>query len=51
MYGNIIVYQNIYAVLRAVYTRAQVQRLEESRLTIWGDGDQDPVFSESYLMY
>ena len=30
-------------MLRAVFTRAQVQRLKESRLTIRGDGDQDPV--------
>ena len=30
-------------MLRAVCTRAQVQRLKESRLTIRGDGDQDPV--------
>ena len=34
------------AALRAVCTRAQVQRLEESRLTIRGEGDQDPVASE-----
>ena len=33
-------------MLRAVCTRAQVQRLKESRLTIRGDGDQDPVASE-----
>ena len=31
------------AVLRAVCTRAQVQRMRESRLTITGDGDQDHV--------
>ena len=30
-------------MLRAFCTRAQVQRLKESRLTIRGDGDQDPV--------
>ena len=28
--------------------RAQVQRLQESRLTIRGDGDQDPVASERF---
>ena len=33
-------------MLRAVCTRAQVQRLKESRLTIRGDGDKDPVASE-----
>ena len=33
-------------MLREVCTRAQVQRLNESRLTIRGNGDQDPVASE-----
>ena len=32
-------------MLLAVCTRAQVQRLKESRLTIRGDGDQDSVAS------
>ena len=50
IYSNIIVYKNIkghplkQAVVRAVCTRAQVQRLKESQLTtIRGDGDQEPV--------
>ena len=52
MYSNIIVYQKYpvtsikVGLLRAVCTRAQVQRLKESRLIIRGDGDQDPVASE-----
>ena len=34
-------------MIRAVCTRAQVEGLKESRLTIGGDGDQDPVASLS----
>ena len=34
------------AVLRAVCMRVQVQRLNESRLTIRGDGYHDSVVSE-----
>ena len=50
--SNIIVYQKYLgtpikvAMLRAIGTRAQVQRLKETRLTIRGDEDQDPVASE-----
>ena len=52
IHSNIIVIKKILghplkkAVLRAVCMRAKVQRLKESRLTIRGDGDQDPVASE-----
>ena len=52
IYSNIIVYQKYIgtsikvAVLRTVCTRAQVQRLKESRQIISGDGDPDPVVSE-----
>ena len=40
---NILRHPFNLAVLRAVCTRAQVKRMRESRLTITGDGDQDPV--------
>ena len=33
-------------LLRVVRTRAQIKSLKESRLTIRGDRDQDPVASE-----
>ena len=52
MYSNIKVYQKYLVTsikvgcASAVCTRAQVQRLKESRLTIRGDGDQDLVASE-----
>ena len=53
IYSNIILYQKnlgasikVGCALLAVFTRAQVQRLKESWLTIRGDGDQDPVASE-----
>ena len=49
MYSNIIVYQKYLLTSIKVgcatrsMTRVQVQRLKESRLTIRGDGDQNPV--------
>ena len=45
MYSNIIVYQ-IFLMTSIKVGFAKVQRLKESRLTIRGDGDQDPVASE-----
>ena len=33
-------------MLRQILNRAQVKGLKESRLTMRGDGDRDPIFSE-----
>ena len=50
--SDIVVYQKyigtsikVDCATRSLYA-TQVQRLKESRLTIGGDGDQDPVASE-----
>ena len=47
IYSNKIVYQKYRRTSTKIgCTRAHVQRLKESRLTIRRDGDQDPVASE-----